>query len=183
MRLAAIAILATVAACAGGVPHAKYEARVDENARLREANSSLERNAGENRELRRRVAVLEAENAQLRAESSETRAAPVPVAPPPERPPPAAEAGAEAAASAAGLVDARVIQLEVKSGGIQVTVNRGERDGVERGWTLELVDDSGKPVARARGRVSYVGPTYARAMMRVRIKVARRFAQARLTPP
>ena len=174
----ALVALAT-AGCGGpGVPYAKYESKVEENARLRAENRAHERTSGENDELRRRIAALEEENRALQRDLEAMRrkldrAAGKSFPSPPQ---PVDEE------SFAGAI-ADVIQREQKSRGTRVTVNRGSNDGVKHGWILELVDSSGKPVARARGKVTYVGPTYCRAMIPVKIHVARRHDQAVLAPP
>ncbi len=183
----AICVMTTAWACGSGVPYAKYEAKVDENARLREENRSLVRARGENDALKQRVAELETENRMLRGELEDSRRTPASNAPHAE---PRAAAHREssddsvAVEETAGVIrGADIIQREQKSSGTRITVNRGTDHGVELGWTMQLVDAAGRPVPKARGKVIYVGPTYARAMMRVKARVARSCNEAILIPP
>jgi cell shape-determining protein MreC len=176
-RAIAIAVVVAAGCGGGGVPHARYQAKVDENARLRADNRRLTEERGEVRQLEKRVAQLEADNARLRDELARREAAPRPPAAPVRAETPAPPAAAPAAA----LVN--VTQVTQTSRGIEISVDRGSDDGVGRGWIIQLVDDDGRPIAKARGAVFRVAPSYATARMKIRLKTARAHRRATVAAP
>lgn len=64
-----------------------------------------------------------------------------------------------------------------------VTVGAGSREGVERGWTVELLDNADQPIRGARGTVMKVTSTASVAAVDVPVRSLRRASRARVSPP
>ena len=125
---------------------------------------------------------------------------PAPAKPPPARPPPPAEPEDGALPAVAGVppmpvVDAsiaphdaavvvmgRIINISVTTGGVDVTANKGTRDGVRKGWHARLLDASKRPLAGGDFVISGVKERTCTGTVGVTSDSVRAFSHVELRP-
>lgn len=84
----------------------------------------------------------------------------------------------------AGPLKAKVVKLRASSGGVVVTLNRGKSDGVDRGWSGQvLLGDTDNPLADGVFKIIKVTKRESKAKIKLTIDQVKANRRVLLTPP